>query len=234
MKIRIHHQISALIVFAAFGAGCSSSGSGGSPPPPPPPPATETVSYSFADFDRIEVDGSFVATVSQSNDFLIEVTIDSSEVSKLDVSSDGSGLHIGFLPGSDVRADIQRATVRMPELTGVKLRGSNDVDVSGFDAGNLAIEIDGNNAATFRDGALDYVTATVSGSSLLDLVNVAAVPGAHFDVSGSSTTMVNLADFANVTGSLSGTASLHYYGSSINFDMNIASTADLTRLGSSR
>ena len=61
--------------------------------------------------------------------------------------------------------------------------------------------------------------------------SIAPAPGAHFELAGSSSAVINLMDSATVTGVLSGTSALSYYGSDIVFDLSVAITASLARLG---
>lgn len=231
MKLKNLTATLSLSLLAACGGG---GGSSGSPPPPPPTLITETVTYNIADFTRVSINGSFDVTVRQGATYLVQVTIDANEVSKLDVVKNGDQLNVGFLPGSDVRADFMSAVIQMPDLQGIELRGSNFAQATGFGGGMLEISIDGNNVLNFADGTFDYVMASVLGSSLLELANIAPIPSAHLEISGSSTTTVNLLDFATVTGSLGGTSALHYYGNDIDFQMSIASSASVSRLGNSR
>ncbi len=65
-------------------------------------------------------------------------------------------------------------------------------------------------------------------------VNVTPLPAAHVDLSGSSSTTLNLMDFATVTGSLSGTSALFYYGTNINLQLTVANSSSITRLGGTR
>ena len=218
--------------------GCGGGGSGTSTPPPSPPPpppaATQTLSYSAADFERIAVNGSFEIEITQGSDYLVEVTIDSAEAAKLNVVSDGTTLDIGFLPGSDVRADTLQAVVRAPVLERLELDGSNNATVSGFDTSFFEIDINGSNVVTSFNTSYEYVFATVAGNSLIDFANVTAAPAAHFDVSGDSTATINLQDFATVTGSVMNTASFMYYGTDVSLQMDVAPTASVQRLGGSR
>lgn len=233
MTIRDTLPIIGLFLFAGCGGGSSSPPGPPPPPPPPPPSATTTISYDLADFDAVFVNGSYEISVQRGDNFRVEITIDTSEAGKLDVGQIGDVLRVDFLRGSDVRADTLNAVIEMPSLNSIELHGSNNAFVSGFDTNLMEMIVDGDNVITCSDGNYEYLMATVSGSSLIELANIAPVPGAHFEVSGSSTATVNLLDFASVTGLLAGSANLMYYGTDVNFEMNVAPAAAITRLGSS-
>lgn len=234
MNERIPHLVLGLALLAGCGGGGGGDGTNPPPPPPPPPESVQTVAYDIGDFRRLNINGSFFTTVRRADDYRVEITIDADEAGKLDVARNGEQLDVGFLPGSDVRASTLQAVIEMPELHGIDLSGSNHVEVTGFDAGAHEIASNGDSFLLYRDCRLDFVTADVFGSALIELVDVAAIPAAHIDMYGSSTVIVNLMDAATVTGSLMGTSALSYYGSNVTFQMNVAGSATVARLGGSR
>lgn len=195
------------------------------------PVIVDTIDYEVSDFVSIDVNGSFEVTLRQGSSFKVEVRIDSTEASKLDVGVQGDRLNIGFIPNVDVRADTLEAVIEMPNIEALTLNGSNNVLLTGFNGATLEVSIDGDNVLDGRDSTFDYVMATVSGSSLLDFTDVTALPSAHIELSGSSSATLNLMDFASITGSLTGTSALLYYGSSINLELTVGNAANVTRLG---
>lgn len=59
--------------------------------------------------------------------------------------------------------------------------------------------------------------------------------GQHtFDLSGPSSTTLNLMDNATVTGSVRNTSALFYYGTDINLMVSTDPTSSITRLGETR
>ncbi|MBT8076964.1 MAG: DUF2807 domain-containing protein [Gammaproteobacteria bacterium] len=234
--MKTSNRLIALLLIAA----CTACGGGGSGndvqiiDPPPTNSAQRVIEYGINDFTGIEINGSFVTTVTEAANYRVEITIDSTEASKLDVRRDGSNLSIGFLPGSDVRADTLRAVVQMPVLEELILIGSNNVETSGFSGSVLRVSSNGSNVLDSAGLEFDLIMADAFGDSLLDFTNISPAPGAHFELSGSTTAVINLMNSANVTGTLAGTSALSYYGSDIFFDLTLAPTASVTRLGDTR
>lgn len=232
---RKNKLIPLLVLGAATACGGSGSGSdGGSIEPPPISSSQRVIGYDIAGFTGIAVNGSFEMTVTQAAMYSVEITIDADEAGKLDVRQDGSNLSIGFLPGSDVRANTLRAIVETPVLQELDLSGSNVVETAGFSGSVFHVSSNGSNVLESVGLEFDLITADAFGNSLLDFTNISPVPGAYFELSGSTTAVINLMNSATVTGALMGTSALSYYGSDIFFDMSLAPTASVTRLGDTR
>ncbi len=229
MNLRILPIVAASIVIAA----CNSDSSGSNVDKRKD---EEPVTRSFAvtDFTGVAINGSFASTIRQGSDFTVELTVDADVVGLLDVYVDGTILRIGFVPNSDIRASTLEAVVTMPTLETIALNGSNQVELWDFSGSTIDADLQGNNFLNVQNVAYDFMTARVNGSVLFEFINVAALPAGHIDISGSSTATLNLMDFATLTGSVSGTSTLNYYGSHINLDLDTAPTATVVRLGASR
>ncbi len=223
-------RITTAILASSILMGCGGGSSTGKIDPPIVPD-TDTIPYDATNFVDVNVNGSFDVTIRQSNSFRVVITIDSTEANKLDVGVDGNTLNIGFIPNVDVRAVTLEAVIEMPMIEAINLTGSNNATLIGFTGVTLGVSIDGSNVLQCQNSTFDYVIATVSGSSLLEFANVTPLPAAHVDLSGSTSTTLNLMDFATVTGSLSGTSALFYYGSNINLQLTVANSSSITRLG---
>ncbi len=224
----IRHHIA--IGLAAVLVGCG-GGSGGGNPPPPPPEDQVTVEFELADFTGVKIDASFDYSIQQGNDFSVEITIDESFANDLDVVVDGDMLKVGFKPNSDVRARTLEAVIVMPEIGRIDLTGSVRGTVAGFSGNTLDVLLSGN---AFLEGvnlSYNYVMVNGNGSAQFDMSDVAALPGGDIQLVGSGSVTLNLMDFATVTGALSGSASLLYYGSNVNLQVTLSNTASITRLG---
>lgn len=222
------------IGLAAVLIGCGGGSGGGTPPPPPPPEGQVTVKYELADFAAVKIDASFDYSIRQGNEFSVEVSIDESFADDLDVTVSGDMLLVGFKPNSDVRTRVLDAIIVMPAIERIELTGSVVGSVAGFGGNTLDILLSGN---AFLEGinlSYNYVTVNGNGSARFDMSDVAALPGADIQLVGSGTATLNLMDFATVTGALSGSAALFYYGSGINVQVSTSNAATVTRLGGTR
>lgn len=219
--------------------GCKSGSGNGvnivtTPPPPPPPSGTVTVDFDLAGFDKVRLGASFDYSIRQGGIFGVEVTIDRQYADDLDVFVDADTLSVGFRPNADIRATTMEAVITLPDISRVEISGSADGLIAGFDGNMLEIDVSGNAVLEGFNLQYNYVWFANSGSATIDLSGVSAIPGADVQLEGSSKTTVNLMDFANVTGQMSGSSTLYYYGSDINMQVATYNTASITRLGSSR
>lgn len=225
------------IGFAAVLVGCGGSG-GSTPsasrPTPPPPDNPVTVGFALADFTGVKIDASFDYSIQQGNEFSVEITIDSSFANDLDVTVAGDMLQVGFKPNTDIRVKTLEAVIIMPSIDRIDLAGSVVGTVAGFSGNTLGVSLSGN---AFLEGinlSYNYVMVNGNGSAQFDMSDVNALPGGDIQLIGSGVVTLNLMDFANVTGALSGNASLYYYGSNVNLQVATSNAASITRLGETR
>ena len=219
---------------AAVLIGCNSSSSRSNPSPPPPPDTPVTVNFEITDFNSVSMDASFDYSIRQGNEYLVEITIDSSYAADLDVFLEGSTLNVGFEPGNDIRAETLEAVIVLPDVNRIELSGSVHGTVAGFSGNTLEIALRGSPVVEGVNLDYSYVAIDSNGSGSADLSDVVAIPAADVQLNGSGTATLNLMDFATVTGSLAGTTSLNYYGSGINLQVSTSNGASITRLGGTR
>lgn len=229
-------RLTTTLLIAGMLVGCGGGGGGGGGTTPTTDPATapKTLEFTESDFNAVSIDGSFEATIQQGPEFRVEITIDGDEADKLDVHNIDGRLQLGFIPNVDVRADTLRAFIVMPNIEAITLTGSVSASLINFAGANLVVSLNGNVVLEGQGGRFDYLMGTVGGSSLLEFVDVTALPAADVELNGSSAVTLNLMDFATVTGTLGGTASFSYYGSQINLQLDAAPPSSIARLGDTR
>lgn len=188
----------------------------------------ETETYAFADFNKVEIGSAFEFEIEQSSSYSIEITTDDNITEYVRVSLDGQTLKIGLRPATWVGPATLRASVTMPELSGLDISGASrgtvsdfsstedlDIMVSGASrvtgdivAGNVDFNISGASSVEL-DGSANDIIADVSGASSLKLDDF-AVTNADVDLSGASSGTVNLD--GRLDADLSGASKLWYIG----------------------
>jgi hypothetical protein len=181
-------------------------------------------------FDKVNISYSFEANISQGESFSVVIRVDDNLVEHLQVVKQGSTLKIGLDPNRDysiINATME-AEVTMPELVGLDLSGSSDVNVSGFEstksllvdlsgnsallgdiqAGDTRFDISGNSSVTLSGSAGD-LTIDASGNSEVDLSDF-PVSDANVDAGGASVVTVNLSGSLNADAS--GKSNIYYLG----------------------
>jgi len=202
----------------------------------------ETETYAFTDFNKVEISSAFEFEIEQSSSYSIEITVDDNIMEYVRVSQDGQTLKIGLRPAIWVGSVTLKASVTMPELSGLDISGASrgtisdfsstedlDIMVSGastvtgdITAGDVEFDISGASTVQLEGSANDMV-ADVSGASSFHLDDF-TVNNADVDFSGASSGTVNLSRRLNAD--LSGASRLWYIGEPImgNIDTSGAST----------
>ncbi|MFC2058633.1 head GIN domain-containing protein [Chloroflexota bacterium] len=177
-----------LIIVLIIGAvGCNTftiTGSGGSAITGSGNLATQEMDYS--DFTRIDVSNAFRVTITESDSFLVSITLDDNIFEYLDMKQAGDTLYIGLAPNNSYRNTTLRATVNMPELNVVELSGASRGDVNGFSSSD-SLTLGASGASSFRIDDMD------AGDTKLKISGASKVSGSIymadgvFDISGAST-----------------------------------------------
>lgn len=194
-----------------------------------------TREFSLAGFTEVEIGNSFNFIVQQGDQFAIEVTVDADYIDLVSVSLDGIRLRIEFDPffRGDIRSHVARGIITLPYLSAIELKGSAFADIAGFQASSLAITQSGNSHIVGSNNQLDYISASLDGSSHLMLTDIAPVPAAHVEVRGSSQATLDVMDSGTLTGSATGSSNVSYFGLLVNAQVSTLDSATVTWLGPS-
>ena len=199
-----------------------------------PPVQPVTVEFGHSGFDAIRLGASFDYAIRQGGEFSVAVTIDPSYTDELDVRIDGDTLNVGFLPNSDIRSNTMEAIITMPDVSRLEISGSASGFVAGFSGNTLEVDISGNAVLDGSNLQFDYLWIRNDGSATVNFSDVAAITGADVQLGGSSISTINLMDFATVTGQMSGSSTLQYFGSNVNLQVAAHQSSRIVRLGGSQ
>jgi hypothetical protein len=188
----------------------------------------ETEAYAFTDFTEVEISSAFEFEIKQSSSYSINVTADDNVLDYVRVSQEGQTLKIGLGRVIWLGPVTLRASVTLPQLSGLTVSGASrgtvsdfsstedlDITVSGasrvtgdITAGNVEFDISG--ASTIQlEGSANNMVADVSGASSFNLDDF-IVNNADVDFSGASSGTVNLN--GRLDADLSGASRLWYIG----------------------
>jgi len=205
----------------------------------------ETETYAFADFTEVEISSAFEFEIEQSSSYSINVTADDNVLDYVRVSQDGQTLKIGLGRVIWLGPVTLRASVTMPQLSGLTVSGASrgtvsdfsstedlDITVSGasrvtgdITAGNVEFDISG--ASTIQlEGSANDMVADVSGASSFNLGDF-TVNNADVDFSGASSGTVNLN--GRLDADLSGASKLWYIGEPTMGNINTSGASTLSK-----
>ena len=196
---------------------------------------TTTTTFDFENFTDISIFSVFQVEVSQSPDYLVETTIDNDDVNRLDVSQIGSNIRIGLgpEPGND-RVETIEAVVTLPVLNSIDLDGVINVNLNDFSQTQLTATVGG--VSRLHSGSLmiNDLTANVAGVSQLDFGDIRPLGNAEINVSGVSTATLNMDIGSTISGSVTGSSHLFYYGTNVTVNVTTGALSSVVRLGGTR
>ena len=205
----------------------------------------ETEEYPFADFTEVEIGSAFDFEIDQASSYSVSITADDNIIDHVQVSQVGQTLKIGFGLLRPIGGVTLRASVTMPQLSGLTASGATRGTVSGFSstedlnvavsgasrvtgditAGNVQFGISG--ASTIQlEGSADNMDATASGASHLNLDDF-VVNNADVNLSGASSGTVNLD--GRLDANLSGASNLWYIGEPTMGDIDTSGASAVRR-----
>lgn len=178
-----------------------------------------TRTYDFADFDGVNVAGQWQVTIERGDAWRVSVDVPAEVADLVRVERKGDALDLayafrfgGFTRGfGDV--DRQRpfqATITMPALEALSLKGASQLSFSGFEGSALSLNVSGAVVLTGAASRFDTLTLDLSGAGSVNLADV-PVTDANVDISGAASVTLRMAG-GRLSGDLSGTANLEYYG----------------------
>ncbi len=186
--------------------------------------------FNLKDFDKLDMGSSFIISVTQANDYKIEVRGREQDVKDLIAKvSSANTLELRYPSNWSGWKNHKEVfiTITMPKLTGAEFSGASKSNVSGFSSDNLAIEVSGASSATFNVNAkklsLDCsgasglkiigdgqsMNAEISGASNINAFDF-KVSSANVDASGASDAKVYVT--SKIIASASGASSVRYKG----------------------
>ncbi len=179
-----------------------------------------TRTYDFADFDGVDVAGQWQVTIERGDAWRVTVEVPAEYADQVRVERGGDVLNLayafrfgGFTRGGFGGVDRQppfQATITMPALETVGLLGASRLSFSGFEGGALSLHVSGATDLTGAASRFDALTLYLSGAGSVNLADV-PVTDANVDISGAARVTLRMAG-GRLSGDLSGTANLEYYG----------------------
>ena len=192
---------------------------------PEPPGDPVTRSLDLEGFRGIAVEGAWRVTVTQGDEWQVEVTHPSNR--EIDAYVDGDLLRLdrrgSFGWPWRTRNTRVSAEIVMPELEDLHLAGASRLEVSGFEGERLEMEIAGAVEIVGRDGRYEELELSIAGASEVDLRELVVVD-AELDLAGASEVVLAM-DGGVLSGSLAGAGSVDYYGTVAEEEVRIAGAA---------
>ena len=193
--------------------------------------------FNVSGFDKLDMGSAFVITVTQANDYKVDVAGREQDLKDLVVKVSGGTLDIGYpnnWGGWKNRKEVY-VTITMPKLTGVDFSGASKAKVTGFKSETFDIDVSGASQATFDIDATNLsldcsgasgvtivgdgqkLSADVSGASSINAYDF-KVSTANIDASGASGAKVYVT--SKIVAEASGASNVRYKGGATNVIAN--------------
>jgi hypothetical protein len=202
-------------------------------------------------FDKIEVRGSGELTVEQGSQEGVTITADDNLMRYITTKVSGDTLIIQVGPGNAPATILPTApikyTVRLEDLTGLKLSGSTEGQIDKLQTKDLQIEISGSGSVQIDDFEADSLSYTLSGSGSAKMTGTiteqdVTISGsgsydaadleskqATVNISGSGSTKLWVTDELDIK--VSGSGSVVYYGNP-HVNQNVSGSGSIEARGS--
>jgi Putative auto-transporter adhesin, head GIN domain len=152
----------------------------------------QTKQYDITGFTGVEAGWAFQVTITRSDTYSVNVTIDDNLVDDLIVTKSGSTLVIRLKPGYIYASYTARAEITMPEILSLDFSGASTCNIGGFESSE-GFDASASGASTIIMDEMVYgkkITLEVSGASRIS-GNITTGGDARLTASGASIIMVS-------------------------------------------
>jgi hypothetical protein len=119
-------------------------------------------------------------------------------------------------------------------LNSINLDGVINVKLNDFSQTQLTATVGGVSRLHSNSLMINDLTANVAGVSQLDFGDIRPLGNADINLSGVSTATLNMDIGSTISGSVSGTSRLYYYGTNVTVNVTTGALSSVERLGATR
>ena len=180
------------------------------------------------DFSQVSTSGSWDVTIKQGKEYTIKVTAPDSIIDKVQVMKENGTLLIGLESTGfwNWTSKTLRAEITMPNLSALESSGSGNTTFSGFTTKNMEIHTSGSSNVKGEQNKIQKLSLRTSGSSDISLVK-SSITNADIHISGSSNIQLTM-NGGDLTGDISGSGSIVYYGNAKTQSTTIFGSGNVT------
>ena len=192
--------------------------------------------YDIKDFNSVVLNGAWEVDLIYGDDWEIELSYPRELENEIEVVREGNRLvldssqpHVWAWNFFNKNHGSQTfsARITMPELREIDIKGTSDLEFSGFEGEKLIIVISGAGNVEGDDGHYETLSVTMSGAGNVDARDVIVVD-ADVTISGAGNITLNM-DGGVLSGDLSGFGNIEYFGSVSDEDVNISGFGDVSK-----
>lgn len=190
----------------------------------------ETRDFDFDDFDELYFEDMWDVEIKEGQTFSVSIEADSALFDELNIDDKGRELHFSYdryirdarRSGSDVKARIT-----MPDLEKIVFTGMGEVNILDFDLDRLEVLNSGASNIDASNVSIEELRLVVNGAANAELYDI-DVENCHLDISGAANIQLNMTG-GELTGQVSGAASVSYKGQVSREDVSISGIGSLEK-----
>jgi hypothetical protein len=129
------------------------------------------IPYTFKDFNQITLSNTFQANITQADTFTVEITIDDNVEQYLQVTQEGSELHLSLEKNRDYRNVTLRVNITLPNLESLFVHDASSAELANFTFGSAfeltvldASQVSGTVYGVFHCKVSDASQVSINGS----------------------------------------------------------------------
>jgi hypothetical protein len=180
------------------------------------------------DFSGVETSGAWNVRLHAGKQYQIKISASPSQQNLIKVFKDNDTLYLTMTSDSWHQDSSPTADITLPSLSRLATRGAAEVHIEHFNVDQLAIDLTGATKIRGNDNRVAQLTLHSSGASDVDLTNDNVITSAKVDLSGASDTHLTMGG-GDLTGSVSGAASVNYKGKVKNVQIDTSGFANVKR-----
>jgi hypothetical protein len=194
---------------------------------------TVKLTFDIDDFSSVLVFAPYDVVTTQGSDFLVEVTVDAEDAHAIDIGKSHSTLIMDLKPG-EYNLDTLEARVTMPRLDSFEIEGTANSTLSGFELGDLDIDIIGTGRILGRSMSVRHLDVRIIGTGGIDFGDIDPLQSVNVEFDGVIESTLNMDVESTLTGILLGLAKLSYWGTDVNLRVLTIGLSKIVQLGGTR
>ena len=190
----------------------------------------ETREFSYRDFDQVHFESIWDVIITEDDNYSISIKADKALLDELDITKTGKTVNFSyekFLKGSSRNSGDFKVYITMPELRIIEFTGMGNVELLDFSIDQLDIINSGASNIEAKNVSIEQLNLIINGAANAELSNIDVV-NCHLDISGAANIELHMTG-GELTGQISGAASVAYSGSVTSESVSISGIGSLER-----
>lgn len=190
----------------------------------------KTKDYNFSDFNQLHFDDMWNVSIKGGDHYSVTVEADEKILDNISIERKGKELFFSYdgnlINSKNSGSDVQ-ATIVMPDLKKLEITGMGQMELHNFNLDELSLLISGASSIGGSGVSVNQLDLIVNGAANAEL-NSMDIRNCRLNISGAASIQLNMTG-GELTGQVSGAASVLYKGSVSNESVSLSGLGSLKR-----